>query len=162
DVRGPTGDLSQSDRSVIGTHATAAEPRCDGDLAGFVRDLESALDLSDQLKLTERRIEGRAVRNGREIESSPTHLPRPLIPLRHGTVGVAPRVGGVVERPGVDERPVQKVIPRIVRVPIVIEDVADGELAHGKNQAVGGSRYRELIDASCDFPLLAAEIDHLP
>ena len=91
------------------------------------------------------RIQFGAVGDDREIEQAAAQGPVSLVPLGGGAVGVTPGVGGIVERAGVDQRPVHEILARILRIFVGIEHVGDRELADGDNQPVGGLRTGELI-----------------
>ena len=76
---------------------------------------------------------------------------RTLVPLGGRAIGVAPGVGGIVERAGVDECPVHEVAARIMRVFVGVEDIGDAELADRDDEAVCGLRAGELVDVGVDF-----------
>ena len=106
----------------------------------------ASLDFKNQLKLVKPRVQSHAVWDNREIEDAAAQRPMVLVPFQRRSIRVTPSVGGVVECPGVDERPVHKILPRIVCILVCVEDVRDGKLAKRENKTVGRSRSVELID----------------
>ena len=66
----------------------------------------ATFDFTDQLKLLECRIEIGAVGHDREIEHARAHGPVALIPFAGRAIRIAPSIGGIVERPGIDDRPI--------------------------------------------------------
>lgn len=99
--------------------------------------------------------------DGREIEYAAPEGPVALVPFDGGAVGEAPGVGRVVERAGVNQRPVHKILARIVRILIGVEHVRDRELSDGQDQAIGSLRAGELVDVGIDLLGLSAEIERL-
>ena len=99
-------------------------------------------DLADQLELPEGRIEIAAAgaysasRGHRQVEHAAAQRPASLIPFSGRAVGVSPAVAGIVERPGIDQRPVEEIAFRIVRVSVGVEDIDDREAADREHQPV--------------------------
>ena len=87
--------------------------------------------------------------------------PVALVPLGGGAVGIAPRVGGIIERGSVDQRPIHKIAARVVRVFVGVEDVDNTEFADCKDKPVGGLASGKLVDASIHLLRFPAQIDRL-
>jgi hypothetical protein len=80
-----------------------------------------------------------------ELENAGSSRPPILLPLDREAMGIAPRVGGVIEGTQRVESEVQKAGRRIVRVNIVVEDVADREFSEGNDDAVTIDLTRDLV-----------------
>ena len=119
------------------------------------------LDLADPLELVECRIEFEIVGKDRQIEHAAAQGPVPLVPLGGGAKRIAPRLGGVIEGAGVDDRPVQKIIAWIVGVFVVVEDVGDAKFSDRYDKAVGRLAPGKLVNAGVNLLRLAAKIDGL-
>ena len=146
--------------NCVGEAARARTGQKSGDrkLAGLLPHLVSTLDLGDPLELRESRIEVRTVGHDRLIEYAATNSPVALIPLGGGTIGETPGVCGIVEGPGVDDRPVHEVAARIVRVFIGVKNVGHAEFADREHQPVCGLRIAELVRSGLYFRGIATEI----
>lgn len=137
--------MSQAHGVVKAAHATTADESGDLQLAGMSRHLMTFLQLADQLILAEVRLKLGAVGHVGEIEGARAQHPPSGISLGRCAITVAPGVRRVVEGPRIDDRPVQEVVPRIVRILVALEDVADRQLAGGQHQAIGGLGTAELV-----------------
>ena len=157
DVGGLAGDLGERDGVLESSRPAAVEKAGDLELAGLAPQLVALLDFRDHRELLEGRVEDAAVGtvaaggSRREVEYAAAQGPGALVPLGGRAVGVAPGVAGIVERAGVDQRPVQKVGLGTVGIFVGIEDVDDGELADRQHQAVGRARPGELVDVGLDL-----------
>ena len=113
--------------------AATAEKAGDLDLAGLPPQLVPLLEFANHLELLEGRIEIETKgtvpvgRRYRQVEDAAANGPAALIPFRCRAIGVAPAVSRVVERSGIDQRPVQKIGLGIVRIPIGVEHIDHGE-----------------------------------
>src|SRR5580693_5258281 len=83
----------------------------------------AALDFTDPLKLAEIGIEFFAVGHRAKIENAAAYSPWPLVPFRTGAKRVAPGIGGIIERAGIDQRPVHEILARVLRIFVLIEYV---------------------------------------
>src|SRR5262249_17157489 len=84
------------------------------------------------------------------------------MPFGNRSVGIGPRVGGVVESRGVDNRPVEKITPGVVRILIYIKDIRDGEFSGSNHQPVDQLRSTELVSPCFDLFGLTTKPDGLP
>ena len=148
--------------SCVAAHAAAAEKSRDRDLAGVSPQLVATLDFADPLELLKMRIELDVVGNDRQIEHAAAQGPVALVPLGGRAKRIAPRLGRVIERSGIDDRPVQKIVARIMRIFVVVENVGDAEFPDRYHQAIGRLAPGKLVDAGVNLLRLAAEIDGLP
>ena len=155
-------NCAKRDRVVEASHPAAAEEGGDGDLARLAPQLVASFELDDRLELLELRIEFRTVRHDRQVEQARAHCPKAPIPFDGCAIGIAPRVRGVIEGAGIDDRPVHEVGAGIVRIFVGVENIADAKLADRDDDPVRGLRARELVDVGIDLLLFAAEIDRLP
>jgi hypothetical protein len=168
DVGGLTGDLGERDGVLESSRPAAVDEAGHLELAGLAPQFVALLDFREHRVLLEGRVEGAAMGTAaargslRQVEDAGAQRPGALVPLGGRSVGVAPAVAGIVERAGVDQRPVQKVGLRTVGIFVGIEDVDDGELSDRQNQAVLRARPGELADIGVDLLNFAAEIDGLP
>src|SRR4029077_19975929 len=168
DVGGLTGDLGERDGVLESSRPAAVDESGDLELAGLAPQFVTFLDFGDHRVLLKGRVEGAAVDTAaaggsrRQVEQAGAQGLGALVPLAGRAVGVAPAVAGIVERAGVDQRPVQKVGLRTVGVFVGIEDVDDRELSDRQHQAVLRARPGELADIGVDLLDFAAEIDGLP
>ena len=126
------------------SHASTDEKTGYLDRAGLLPQLVPALDLSNQLELTEGGVEtkgGSAISptggGRRHVENPAAQRPGTLVPFGDRAVGGGPGVAGKVERSGIDDRPVQEIASGIVGVFVGLEYVDDKEPAHRQHQAVG-------------------------
>jgi len=156
DIGGFTGELRQLDCIRKAPHApTRQEPR-HGNLAGLSPEFMPVFNLSDPLELPELRVELGAVRNDRQIEHAAAQRPGAQIPFGGCAERIAPGFRGVVEGAGIDDRPVQKIAARVVRVLVGIEDIGNAEFSDSEDQSVGRLAGCKLIDAGINLLRLAA------
>jgi len=153
--------LRQLDGVGEASHPPAGQKAGQHQPAVLTADRVPLLELGHVLVLAEGRIEFGAVGHDRQVEGASPQRPAPLVPLGRDAIGVAPGVGGVVESPGVDQRPVHEVAARVVGVCIGVEDIDHREPAHPEHQAVGGPRAAQLVLIGIDRLALAAQIDGL-
>src|SRR5580704_71125 len=148
---------------VAGTppDAAATQKSGDRDFARLAPQVVAALDFADPLELRKMRVELDIVGHGRQIEYAAAHRPVALVPLGGGAVSKTPGIGGVVERAGVDQRPIHEIAARIVGVFVGVENVGDAEFTDGEHQAVRRLRAAELVGRSIHLFRIAAEIDGL-
>jgi hypothetical protein len=106
-------------------HPSAGEKAGHGDLARLCPQFVTPLDLTDQLKLTESRIKLCNVRDNRRIEHARAQSPLTFVPFDGTAVGKRPRIGGIIEGSGIDQRPIEEIVAGIVRVLVRIEDIDD-------------------------------------
>ena len=158
---------SDSIRKVAGFAVT--EKGSDFELARLAPELVPLLDFSNVLLLAERVIEtvsgsvhAAAGRRRRQIEHTCAQGKDALIPFGRRAIGVTPGVAGIVERAGIDQRPVHEIGLGIVGIFVGIEYVDDGELADPQDQTVRCIRLRKQVDVGVDLLRLAAEVDGLP
>src|SRR5262249_24227251 len=129
DVGGLTGDLSERDGVLESSRPAAVEEAGDLELAGLAPQVVALLDFRDQRVLLKGLAEDTAVDTDaaggrrRQVEGAGAQGPGALVPFGGRAVGIAPAVAGIVERAGVDQRPVQKVGLRTVGIFVGIEDV---------------------------------------
>jgi len=97
----------------------------------------------------------------RQVEQAGPDRPPVLIPFRSAAVSVAPGIRRIVECTLIDNRPIEKVVTRVVSVFVSIEDVDDRVFADRKHEAVYGLRAAELIQVGFELFGFAAEIDSL-
>ena len=154
-------------RKVAGFAVT--EKGGDFELARLAPELVPLLDFSDILLLAEGvietvsgRIHAATGRRRRQIEHAGAQREDALVPLGGSAVGVAPGIARIVERAGIDQRPVHEIGLRIVRVFVGVEHVDNGELADPEDQAVRRIRLRKQVDVGVGLLRLAAEVDRLP
>ena len=138
-------------------------------LPGWPQKLVPFLDFTDILLLAERVVEtvggsvqGAAGGHRRQIEHAAAQSKDALIPFGSRAVGVTPGIAGIVERAGIDQRPVHKIGLRIVGVFVGIEHVDNGELADPQDQAVRRIRLRKQIDVGVGLLRFATQVDGLP
>ena len=81
----------------------------------------------------------------RELKNAAARRPPVLLPLHRESVRVAPCVGGVVERPERVEGKVQKACRRVMRIDIVVEDVAYCEFAQRDDNSITIDSARYLV-----------------
>src|ERR1035437_2294055 len=163
-----SGDIGRSsckrrqlDRVLEASHPTSRQKACDRDFAGLIPNGISALDFADPLELSECRIEVSRIRSDRKVEHAAAQRPGTLIPLHRRADGIGPGIRGVIERPGVEDGPVQEIAARIMGVFVSIEDIDHAEFSDREYQAVRGLRSGELVEPSVDFLDLATEVDGL-
>src|SRR5690242_19864152 len=120
------------------------------------------LQFSDKLGLMkQRQAEVGAVRYLRQVEQAdPGGIPA-LVPLCGRAVGDAPGIRRVVKAADIEDRPVQEVGARDVRVLVGVEDIDDRELADGEDDAVGRLRAAKLVEVRIQLLDLTTEIDSL-
>src|SRR3984893_11750889 len=162
DVGRSSRDLREVDGILEAPHAAAGEISIDQNPAGFPPERVAALDFADPLDLRKMWVEIGAVRHYRKIEQASTYCPIALIPFDGRAIGIAPGIGGVIEGPGIDQRPVEEIVARVVGIVEGVENVGDAELANGNHQPVGSLRSRKLVDAGLHFLCLATKVDCLP
>src|SRR6266446_2101141 len=132
------------------------------EFAGLSEELVPFLEFLIDLILVEKpRVERLAVRDFRQVEQPGSDCPPVLIPLDGCTIGVAPGVGGVIERAGVDDRPVHEIGSRIMGVAVGVEDIDDPELSQREHNAIGGLSAGKLVQARIDVRGFAAQVDRL-
>ena len=117
-------------------------------------------NLSDPLELPELRVEFRAVGDDRQIERATAQRPGALIPFHGSSERKSPGFRGIVESAGIDDRPVQKIGARIVRVSVGVEDVG-AEFSDREDQPIGRRAACKLVDSRIHFLRLTAEVDRL-
>ena len=162
DIGRAAGDRSQCDRVLESSHAAAGEETGDCDLARMAPQIVAALDFADPLDLRECRIEFGVVRDDREIEQAAAQGPVALVPLGGGAVGIAPGVGGIIERCGVDERPIHEIVARIVRIFVGVEDIDNTEsLPTVRTSRLAVWLPANWSDAGIHFLRFPAQIDRL-
>ena len=100
----------------------------DFELARLAPELVPLLDFSDVLLLAERVIEtvsgsihAAAGRRRRQIEHTSAQSKDALIPFGRRAIGVTPGFAGIVERAGINERPVHEIGLGIVGIFVGIE-----------------------------------------
>ena len=111
DVGRLAGELRQRNSLVVVAHAAAAEPPVTATLPGLPPKRIPRSSSNSGLELWRTGINLDAVRDDRQDRNWPGRGSG-CCPGRHSTgpaVGVAPRVGRMVEGPGVDHRPVGKI-----------------------------------------------------
>ncbi|MCY1172097.1 hypothetical protein D9M73_122260 [compost metagenome] len=133
----------------------------DADSAVAVPDRVAMLDFAIELKLAEIALQHLAIGDFGEVEQPGPHRPRPPIPFDRRTRTIAPGVGGIIEAAGIDERPVDEIGARIMRVAVGIEHIADPELAERHHHPVGRPPGGELIERRGRIVARATEIDRL-
>jgi hypothetical protein len=109
--------LGESEGFAETSHASIDEKTGDLDRARLVPHRVSALELSNQLKLTEGGVElsafsaiAPATGGGcRRVEDPAAQRPGTLVPFGGRAVGGRPGVTGKVERTSIDDRPVQEI-----------------------------------------------------
>src|ERR1700728_112670 len=164
DVGGQGGRLRERERIRECSRPAAAEKTGDLELARLSPKFMSFLDFADQLELVECGIEIAAEgtysagRRCREIEDAAAQRPAALIPFGGRAIREAQGVGRIVERAGIDQRPVEEIGFGIVRIFVGVEYVDDRELPDGEHEAVRRLRAGELIDVGGDLLGVAAEI----
>ena len=124
-------------------------------------DRDPPLDFADDLILAEAGFQGDAVRYRRQVEQAEAPGPLADRQLGRAAIGIAPRIGGIVERAEVDRRPVEEVVTRIVRVFVLVENVADAELADRDGEPIGGVRCAKDVEVGFNGAAVAAEVDRL-
>ena len=158
---------SDSARKVAGFAVT--EEGGNFELARLAPKLVPFLDFTDILLLAERVVEtvggsvqGAAGRRRRQIEHAAAQSKDALIPFGGRAIGVTPGIAGIVERAGIDQRPVEEIGLRIVGVFVGVEYVDNGELADPQDQAVRRIRLRKQVDVGIGLLRFATEVDGLP
>src|SRR5215207_7507277 len=120
------------------------------------------LQLHDRTALAgDARIEHVVVRLFRNLKVPGAQ--RPVLPVEfdHGSAGEARQVRWKIVGSGGPERPVVEGGAWVVRVGVVVEDVADGELADRERDPVDVARAGHLVRPVLDLLLLSAESDGL-
>ena len=115
----------------------------------------------NKFELAEAAHQFRAVGHPRQVEQARAQGPPILSPLSRAAIRIAPRIGGIVERAGIDERPIEEILLGIVRVLVGVEDIGDRKLAGGKDEIVRRARAAEFVGIGIDLLALAAEIESL-
>src|SRR5262249_23533670 len=114
----------------VGPHPTVREEAEDLDLARLAEQVVSFLEFLVDLVLIEHpRIEGLAAWDLREVEQAGADRPPILIPLASRAVSEALRIGSIVKCSSINDRPVEEVIARIVRIAVRVENIHHRELA---------------------------------
>jgi hypothetical protein len=160
-VRDAIGRRGKIESVVVTAHAAPTQEARHDELTRLPPQIVAVLDLAEPLKLLERRIKIRIVGHDGEIAEASAQRPRSLIPYRRGPIGVSPGVGGIVESTGIDQRPVQKITARLVRVFIGIEPVPYREFSNREDNPIGGLRPGKLVGVGRYLLGLAREIDGL-
>lgn len=119
------------------------------------------LDLAHELILAEARVDQLAIGHVRGQERARAGDKPALIQLYRAPGSVAPCVGGVIERTCLNNRPIEEIVTRIVRIDILVEDVATGEFANRNDNPICRARPRELVQVRVEALRLATEVDCL-
>ena len=115
------------------------------------------LDLDNVLApLEEPRVEIFAIGNIGYQEIAGANRPVLLVQIEHRPVGIPLLIGGIIERAGINQRPIHETNASIVRVGVVVEDVADRKLAERECQPGNIFLPGHLVRTVRDILLLAA------
>ena len=108
-------------------------------------------------------LEGQDVAVGlrRHFEQAGAHGPILPVQLDHGAAGIAGQVGGEVVGRRTPHRPVHEVGARVVRIGIVVEEVAHRKAADNDGHAIDVAFAGKLVRAVGDIFLFAAETEGL-
>src|SRR5258708_10520810 len=120
------------------------------------------LNLSIKLILMESRIERRAIGHIGEIKAPAPYSPAIDIELGRSAIGIAPRIGGIIERGSVDDPPVEEVAARIVRLLVRVKHIDDAKLADCQNDARRTLPSGELDEVGIDLLAGPSKVDRLP
>ncbi len=128
----------------------------------MAEQLKAPFQFGIDLVLTESSRQFCAIGDARQIEKAAAQRPVTRVPFRRQTIAVAPGVGGIVEGTGIDDRPIEKIIRRIVRIGIGVENIDGAEFADGDDKIVMRPAAAQLIGGSRDVFLVTTKIDGLP
>ncbi len=115
------------------------------------------LGLGSHLELHEIPVQILAVRNPRQIEEPLPERPPGVRPLHGTAIGIAPSVRCIIERPRVNDGPIQKVRPWIVSIGIGVKNIDDAELSDCEDQVVRQPCTGQLVQTGFDLFLRAAQ-----
>ncbi len=147
---------SESEGALIGAEAALVVKDQSAQGTGLPAPLMAVFDLDDLGDFVEAGVEDGAVGDVGEVEQAIAPGPGLLGPFGGEAIGIAPGVGGIVEGAGVDDRPVEEVLARVVGVAVVVEEIDDGEFAGGEDEAIVGMGRGQLIEVVADVFEFAA------
>ena len=129
----------------------------DAEYAGGAEKRVIVLDLDNVLApLEEPRVEIFAIGNIGHRESAGANRPVLLVQIEHRPVSIPLLIGGIIERAGINQRPIHETDASIVRVGVVVEDVADRKLAERRCRPGNIFLPGHLVGTVRDILLLAA------
>jgi hypothetical protein len=104
------------------------------------------------LELTEKdRFDLFTVWRQRQLKDASPRGPPILFPFRSGTIGIAPRIRGVILRPHRIDRPIDESVSCIMVVSVIVENVCHGIFSDRERQTIGIDRSSQLILSCFDL-----------
>ena len=161
DVGGPSGYGGKQDCVLKTAHAPAGEETGNGHLARLAKNVIAPLDFAEPLELSEARIQRCCVRSDRQVEHAAAEGPWARIPLDGATDRIAPRISGVVERSGINQRPVHEVATRVMGVFVGVKNVDHAHFSDRDYQPIGRLLSGELVKSRADILAVTTEVDCL-
>ena len=117
------------------------------------------LEFGHEFILAEGGVEIDLVRHFRQREEADAQGPPILIPLDRAAISIAPGIRRIIVSAGIDDRPVEEIGARIMRIAVGVENIGRRELAGGDDEIVRLPRAGDLVRAVFDFLLRPAQAD---
>ena len=127
----------------------------------MARDRVPMFQFADDLVLLQTNLERGLIGLFRQVEQAGAQRPRLVIQLERAAKGKAPRIGGIIERTGIDQRPVEHIAARIMGIAVGVEHIDHAEFAQPQHQTVGGLFAAKLVGGRGSRRDIAAKIDCL-